>query len=306
MGMFGSAKAEKEAPSGKDVRRHTYALSRQGTLKYAVKKHAVLAKAARGSTWCTRFLTMLRVLNVLGALAIVGVAIVLTTLASIHIANAESTCREAQSANSDNNNCIHVAFEMGRRAAVYIVISFLFLCFAGLTIATDGCQARCVARFFGFMAYNVWKGFFSIFCGLGVAWIGNEYQQVDRGSSAVAADLALFAIGMLNCGVGLLYVFFGSCNCISVASTPLKKEFSDYRVALRMYREVSRSEGTATGAKWSDGGDVEHVTIQIRRAAEGEGAGAAELASVSAAADTAPSSNPFGDGDEAAVSASAD
>ena len=85
-----AAEADANASSGNDVRRHTYALSRQGTLKYVAKKHAILAEHARASSWCSRFMVALRIANVLGALAICGVAVALTTLASIKIANADA------------------------------------------------------------------------------------------------------------------------------------------------------------------------------------------------------------------------
>ena len=67
-------------------------------------------------------------------------------------------------------------------------------------------------------------------------------------------DIALFVVGMFNVGVGVVYIFFGSCDCIAVESTPLKQEFRDYAVAMRMYKDVHKS---------SDKTHAAQVTIQI-------------------------------------------
>lgn len=269
-------------------------LARQATLKYVAKKHATISQDARRSVWCSRFFATLRFANVLGALAILSVAITLAILAAVHIGQSSEACSDPNGA-----NCKVVA--SGARAATFIVIAVILSFFSFLSLAADGCRARCVARFFGFMAYNVWKGLFSIFCGLSVSWIGNEYKEADGNSAAAtAADIALFIVGMFNVGVGLVYVFFGSCDCIAVESTPLKQEFRDYAVAMRMYRDVYKS---------SEKTHAEQVSVQIVHPAdaahEDDAGGAAAVtaesntaASSTAAAAAETPANPFKKTDE--------
>ena len=247
-------------------------LARRATLQYVVKQQESMAKSARNHACCVRFFALMRFLNIIGAVAILCVAVVLIILASLKIVHANDTCSDPDE--EVQQRCVSVAFYAASRAATFIVVSIFLLGFASLIIAADGCRARCVARFFGFMAYNVWKGLFSIFCGLAVAWVGNEYN--DGTALDAAADLALKVIGMFVAGVGLAYMLFGSCNCIHIASTPLKQEFHDYREALRMYHEVAKKEkethaGAGSSAMAMQDGDMvpashTQVTITIDRA----------------------------------------
>lgn len=263
-------------------------LARRATLKYVAKKHATISKDARRSVWCSRFFATVRFANILGALAILGVAITLAILAAVHIGQISEACSDP-----NGNNC--TALASGTRAATFIVIAVILSFLSFLSLAADGCRARCVARFFGFMAYNVWKGTFSIFCGLAVSWIGNEYKEADGNSAAATAlDIALFIVGMFNVGVGFVYIFFGSCDCIAVESTPLKQEFRDYAVAMRMYRDVCKS---------SENTHAEQVTVQIERpgdAAQNDDQAAAAVtaesnttASSTTAVTDEPPANPF-------------
>ena len=91
-------------------------LARQATLKYVAKKHATISQDARRSVWCSRFFATLRFANVLGALAILSVAITLAILAAVHIGQSSEACSDPNGA-----NCKVVA--SGARAATFIVIA---------------------------------------------------------------------------------------------------------------------------------------------------------------------------------------
>lgn len=75
-----------------------------------------------------------------------------------------------------------------------------------------------------------------------------DREADDASAGSVAADQGLFVVGMFNVAVGFLYLFFGSCGCISVAATPLKQEFADYRTALTAYRAHLLTEDSKAGS----------------------------------------------------------
>jgi hypothetical protein len=230
-------------------------LSRQASLQYAIKQQAVIAETARDSQRCIQFFKGLRVLTVLGAVCIVGVAISLAIIAVSSIVNGTT-----------NNG-----------AYAFVIIAPFMLAFAALTLAAEGLQARCVARFFGFMSLNVCKGLYSVFCGLALSWVGNVYKVLDNYSpGSITFDAATFVIGMINVVAGLTWMLCGSCNFVAIGTTPLKEEFANYRAALRMFHEIDRKE-RQTG--------TEQVTITIQRPAEPEPPTSQVAAAVSAADD---------------------
>lgn len=214
-------------------------LSRQASLQYVIKQQAVLAETARDSERWIRFFKALRAVTVLNAISIVGVAISLAIIAVSSIANGS-----------------------GNGAVGFLLISLFMLGFSSLILATEGLQARCVARFFGFMSLNVWKGLYIVSCGLAVSWVGNVYKVMDNYSPGASTfDVATFVIGMANVGAGLAWMLFGSCNFVAIRATPLKEEFANYRAAMLMFHEIARKE-QQTG--------TDQVTVTIRRPAEPE------------------------------------
>ena len=204
--------------------------------KAATQKQLQLAEQSRKSSLCARFVQTLRFANVLGALGILGVSITLVVLSCYHVADTSKACAERST-----GECYRIATQ----AAAFIGIAFFSAGFALLTLITESSatststrhiRAHCVARHFGFMVNNVWRGLFSVFCGLATAWVGRAYKEMERSAAADQAYLGLLVIGAFNFGVGLLYMLFGGCNCI--ASDPLHQEFADFETAHHMYRAI--------------------------------------------------------------------
>lgn len=107
---------------------------RKSTYQYVAEKQAQIAASVHRSTWCAHFFSTLRLLNVMGAVGIMGVAIALAVLAGKHIADADEKC------NDEENDCFRVALDDGTRAATFLIIAIFFISFASLIIAADGCK----------------------------------------------------------------------------------------------------------------------------------------------------------------------
>jgi hypothetical protein len=269
----------------------------------AVKLQQELAEGSRSSSCCARFFSALRLLNVLGACGIAGTAVTIAVMAGVEVARATEACAEDDS----QTDCVDTGF----RIASYIVVALALLVCSAITVATDGCRCRCVARFFGFMvgaragrargtdararaparrarrrarspptlrardrrapplsappsaqALNVFKGLFSFFCGLLVAWLGRVYEREEGTASARAAGLALFVVGMVNGGVGLLYIFFGACNCAR-APAP-RARAAPRRLAASPPRRLAASPPRRLAAR--DGAPRLPAAARLRRA----------------------------------------
>ena len=243
-------------------------LARQGSLQYAIKKQAVIAELAQNDERLMKFFKGLRATTLLGAVGTAGAAIVLAIMSIGSILS---------------GTAINGAFS-------FVIVAALMVGAASLTIATEGPRAKCVARFFGFMSLNVWKGLYSVFCGLFDAWIGMVYKVYDNYSpGATTFDTVLFWIGIVNVLAGVAWMVFGGCNFVGNGTTPLKEEFANYAAAMRMFQEIERKE-RQTG--------TEQVTVTIKRQTEGAASpssGAAAWAAAAGGADGANDAppNPF-------------
>ena len=230
-------------------------LARQGSLQYAIKKQAIIAEAAQKDQKLIQFFKALRIMTVVGAVSIGGAALGLAFMAIGAIVGGTAMTG----------------------AYSFILIALFMLGFAALLIATEGLRAKCVARFFGFMSLNVWKGLYCLLLGMSAMWIGNVYKVLDDYSpGATTFDTVLFIIGIVNVCVGLAWMAFGGCNFIGNETTPLKEEFANYAAAMRMFQEIERKE-RQTGN--------EQVTVTIKRQIEGTAAAPGEVV-VAAAAPT--------------------
>jgi len=207
----------------------------------SIKVHEDMAEQSRSSTLCHRFFQLLRLSNLLAGVGIVGAGCAVIIIAAIHVEDIKEACTGDESSAGE-------CYQVGTQVGIFVVIGLICFVFASLTIATEGCRCRCVARFFGFMAYNSLRGLYSIFCGLAVAWVGRAYKDAESGTAlSNAAYLALFVIGLYNVGVGTIYLLFGCCAFIQADT--LKQEFADYKMAMTRYRPMAAEERADKDAK---------------------------------------------------------
>jgi hypothetical protein len=140
----------------------------------------------------------------LGA-GLMGMAFMVLILAALNLNDASSTCDGGAWVGGGGEGSCRFAVDQG---ISFIGIAIWLILFGGLLIAAE-LRARCLARYFGFLCTTTGKGLFLFFCATVLTHEGLYFKHTGNSIGAAAAELALFIVGLMHVGGGVLQLCCG-------------------------------------------------------------------------------------------------
>jgi hypothetical protein len=193
---------KKPEPAGSDVeaKLDTIEKARRATVMVETK-----GKEASKTNCCLRFALAVRMYMFMLGAGLLGMAFMVLILAALNLNDASSTCDGGAWVGGGGEGSCRFAVDQG---ISFIGIAIWLILFGGLLIAAE-LRARCLARYFGFLCTTTGKGLFLFFCATVLTHEGLYFKHTGNSIGAAAAELALFIVGLMHVGGGVLQLCCG-------------------------------------------------------------------------------------------------